>query len=325
MIISDKLLYLRKKQNYTQEELAELLHVSRQSISKWESGQSIPDITKIMSMAELFSVSTDYLLRDEIETLEGEVPAIDLAAKGEVVTIEEAHAFLSAHALQSKCIAKGAFLCILSPTILFALLALWGETPQETLAVALGLCALFCFVAPAAGMFIYGESLVKRYAYILESDFELSFNVHGILKEEAERYHPQYTKNLVISICLFIFAPLPLVVVALMLESTSAVLSMLVLLLAVVAVGAFRVIIGENKKECYALLLSAQSSAKKKKNKVKDVVESVYWSVLLAGYLGWSFMTNDWHITWVVWPIGALLSVALDLLWVKDLEDDGSK
>ena len=60
MIIANKILFLRKKIGYKQEELAEKLNVSRQSISKWESAQSIPDVTKIMEMAKLFSVSTDF-------------------------------------------------------------------------------------------------------------------------------------------------------------------------------------------------------------------------------------------------------------------------
>ena len=48
-------------------ELAEKLSVSRQSISKWEGAQAIPDIQKIIKMADIFGVSTDYLLKDELE------------------------------------------------------------------------------------------------------------------------------------------------------------------------------------------------------------------------------------------------------------------
>ena len=65
MTLADKIIDLRKKNGWSQEELAEKLDVSRQSVSKWESGQSVPDINRILLLSDLFSVSTDYLLRDE--------------------------------------------------------------------------------------------------------------------------------------------------------------------------------------------------------------------------------------------------------------------
>ena len=62
MILSEKIMSLRKQNGWSQENLADQLDVSRQSVSKWESGTSIPDIEKIVKMSELFNVSTDYLL-----------------------------------------------------------------------------------------------------------------------------------------------------------------------------------------------------------------------------------------------------------------------
>ena len=61
MILADKIIELRKRAGYSQEELAEKLGVSRQSISKWEGAQSIPDMNKILALADLFGVSTDHL------------------------------------------------------------------------------------------------------------------------------------------------------------------------------------------------------------------------------------------------------------------------
>lgn len=65
MNISEKILKLRKEKGLSQEAFAEKLGVSRQSVSKWESSGSLPDIDKIIAMSELFGVSTDYLLKDE--------------------------------------------------------------------------------------------------------------------------------------------------------------------------------------------------------------------------------------------------------------------
>ena len=70
MIFSEKLLTLRKAKGITQEQLAEKLDVSRQSISKWESGQSIPELEKIVALSTIFDVTTDDLLKSsEIDDL----------------------------------------------------------------------------------------------------------------------------------------------------------------------------------------------------------------------------------------------------------------
>lgn len=70
MDFAEKLLTLRKANGLTQEQLAEKLDVSRQSISKWESGQAAPELEKIVMLSTVFNVSTDYLLKSsEIDDL----------------------------------------------------------------------------------------------------------------------------------------------------------------------------------------------------------------------------------------------------------------
>lgn len=67
MIFADKLIRLRKQAGLSQEELASEFNISRQSVSKWEQAQSIPDLDKIIQLSTFFNVSTDYLIKDEIE------------------------------------------------------------------------------------------------------------------------------------------------------------------------------------------------------------------------------------------------------------------
>ncbi len=66
MTFAEKLYYLRTENGYSQETLAETLNVSRQSISKWELGTSLPETEKIIAIGELFGVSLDSLLRDSV-------------------------------------------------------------------------------------------------------------------------------------------------------------------------------------------------------------------------------------------------------------------
>ena len=67
MILAEKIMELRKKNGWSQEELANKLNVSRQSVSKWESAMSVPELDKILQLSEIFEVSTDYLLKDANE------------------------------------------------------------------------------------------------------------------------------------------------------------------------------------------------------------------------------------------------------------------
>ena len=119
MIFADKLIQLRKKSGWSQEELAEQLGVSRQSVSKWEGAQSFPDIEKIVKMSQLFGVSTDYLLKEDEEA-----PSyfeVDETPKVRRVTMEEASEFLAIKEKASKQIALATFLCIISPVCLLFL------------------------------------------------------------------------------------------------------------------------------------------------------------------------------------------------------------
>ncbi len=101
MILADKIITLRKKNGWSQEELAEKLGVTRQSVSKWEGAQSVPDLNKILLMSRIFEVSTDFLLKDELEMTEENQGAeifTEKASEDAVafrkVTMEEARGYL---------------------------------------------------------------------------------------------------------------------------------------------------------------------------------------------------------------------------------------
>ena len=87
MKLHDKIYELRKKEGLSQEALAEKLGVSRQSVSKWETGEATPEVSKLLSLSKLFGVTTDYLLDDEAEEeKEVEMPSSSF----EVTSVTEA-------------------------------------------------------------------------------------------------------------------------------------------------------------------------------------------------------------------------------------------
>lgn len=107
MIFADKLIDLRKKNGWSQEELAEQMNVTRQSVSKWEGAQSVPDLEKIIKLSNLFGVSTDYLLKDEIE-MQQEVKTETISLEKDEssplrrVSLEEANSYLEAKVQSAK-------------------------------------------------------------------------------------------------------------------------------------------------------------------------------------------------------------------------------
>lgn len=76
MTFGEKLQYLRKSKGMSQEQLASIINVSRQAVSKWELNDSLPDVENILQLSKLFEVSIDYLLKDDIE-IENTLKSID--------------------------------------------------------------------------------------------------------------------------------------------------------------------------------------------------------------------------------------------------------
>lgn len=74
MTLDEKLIHLRKEKGMTQLELAEAVEVSRQAVSKWESGSALPSTEKLRSLSELYGVSADYLLNEHKQEVEKIAP-----------------------------------------------------------------------------------------------------------------------------------------------------------------------------------------------------------------------------------------------------------
>ena len=119
MTFSDKLIALRKKAGWSQEELAERLNVSRQSVSKWESAQSMPDIDKILQLSSLFSVTTDCLLKDTQD--DTQPAAAQTPSPLPRVTLAQAEDYLTKAQANAPQMALATALCIVSPIPLLAL------------------------------------------------------------------------------------------------------------------------------------------------------------------------------------------------------------
>ena len=210
MIFADKLIALRKKAGYSQEELAQQLNVTRQSVSKWEGAQSVPDIEKILQISKLFGVTTDYLLKDEMgepEYAESEPTALRR------VTLEQANAALAQAKVNAPYMAWGTALCVASPVMLLLL----GEICQhsqfglnENVATGIGLCVLLVMVCAAVVLFMLCGTKNRDFDFLEKEPFETEYGVTGMVRERQAAYRPTYDKLNLTGTVLCILSAIPL-------------------------------------------------------------------------------------------------------------------
>ena len=147
MILADKITALRKKAGWSQEELAEQLGVTRQSVSKWEGAQSVPDMDKVVQMSRLFGVTTDFLLKDELSEEEPAPAGCDSPLRR--VTMAEASEYLALRRAAAPKIAFATMLCILSPVPIFI-----GMAEGSDLAMILAVCGMLFLAGVGAAVFV---------------------------------------------------------------------------------------------------------------------------------------------------------------------------
>ena len=189
MILSEKIIMLRKKYGWSQEELAERLDISRQSVSKWESGASIPDLERIVSMSQLFGVTTDYLLKDEMkaENITYHESTESYAELLKKVTMENANEFLDMKRNGSKVVANATSMCISSPILLIVLVTMAEDGVfhvSESLATVFGCVFLLGMVAAAVFLFITYGMRESHMEHFEKECFETEYGVSGIVREK---------------------------------------------------------------------------------------------------------------------------------------------
>lgn len=331
MILADKIVRLRKKNGWSQEELAEKMQVSRQAVSKWEASQSVPDLERILLLSSLFGVTTDYLLKDEIENEEFTNEPDRASVRR--ITLAQAGDFLEWRKAASMRIAIGTLLCVTAPIPLLIL----GAASEVyhlsgNFAAGTGLVTLFIIVAAAVVIFIFCGMKNAPYDFIDTEPFETEYGVSGMVKERQKAYRSTYAKCNIIGACLCVLSPVPLFIGALTNDAFFTVLLLAVTMLAAGTGAVFFIVSGVRWASMQKLLREGEfAPQEKRKSRIKESVAAIYWLSAAAVYLGWSFLSggNDWHnwnTTWVVWPVAGVLFAAVMclcnlLMDRKDLSD----
>lgn len=329
MILADKIIYLRKKSGWSQEELAEKLGVTRQSVSKWEGAQSVPDLERILQLGKVFGVSTDYLLKDEMETEES-VSESDIDSDGSPlrkVSMEEANRFLRINEKRAPHTALGVSLCILSPIVLIILAGLSDYRPDffgsftisENFAGGIGVAILLAVIAFAVIIFIMSGRELRDFEYLENEFIDTNYGVSGMAKERREAYSSKHTKSLIIGTVICILSVIPMFLAAITDDDLTAIMGF-VMLLAICSVGAYILIKTSIINDGYNMLLEEDGYSRERKSdkkKRRDIMV-IYWLIVTAVYIGYIFYSRAHFFdkgSWsefgvnglVIWAVAGLL------------------
>lgn len=322
MILADKIMTLRKKAGWSQEELAARLNISRQSVSKWEGAQSIPDMDKVVQMSRLFGITTDFLLKDELEIEEHTQSEPMDEPSLRRVTMEEASAYLALRRAAAPRMALATFLCIISPVALLMLAAM-SEVSRfgisENAASGIGLCGLLVLVAIGVALFLTCSARVRDFAFLEEDPFETEYGVSGMVKERMQDFAGIYSRLNIIGTVLCILSAVPLFV-SMCIETADVVYVAAVCLLLIIAgIGCVAFTYGGTIHASMERLLEEGDYTRQQKSRrgVKGAISTIYWLLVTAIFMWYTFGPSgngQARYSWFIWAIAGVLYAAVMLV-----------
>lgn len=346
MNLAEKIFNERTKLDLSQEQFAEQLGVSRQAVSKWETGQSLPDLDKIVMMSRVFGVTTDYLLSEESSSGEGDKVSqntnhvaenqyngemehetegktdnentLSENSKPRYISDEEVEEYCTVRKRFGKRIGLGVFLCIAGLAFVQFVQEIFPEiigyrVSNPDFFENLAAVPFLLLVAIAVPLFIVAGLSMGKYEFMEKANLTFSPGMKKRLQEESEAHYRVFTAKIAVGVSLCIIAASVCVIIE---EQTfvntaqvwiSGEMGAFYMLL-IIAVAVYLFVTAGIEKSTYDILLHKKEIAQKKeKNKVFDAVSSIYWCIVTAGYLAYSFITFDWGRSWIVWPVAGCL------------------
>ena len=316
MILADKIVSLRKKAGWSQEELAEQLGVTRQSVSKWEGAQSVPDMDKVVQMSRLFGVTTDYLLKDEIEE---QAAALVEESPLRRVTMAQAADYLTRRRAAAPKVAFAVLLCIVSPVTLL-LLAAVSEVQRFPIsgnaAAGIGLCVMLVLLAVAVSIFLRADADVRDYRFLEEEPFETEYGVTGMVRQRQQEYAETRTRYTTIGVVLCVLAAVPLFAAVCVNGSDLLYVAAVGALLVLVGIGClFLVNAGVYSGAMEQLLEEGDyTRGQKKHHKVRGTVTTIYWLAATAVFLIYTYGPSgngQPQYSWIIWAVAGVLYAAV--------------
>ena len=263
-------------------------------------------------------VISDFGNLDELAETLGIKHALENKTDILQVTYEEAKKYIEDKIETAPKTALGVFLCIMSPVILLLLMGfkeLIMSDVKEELFVAVGLAVLITMVATGVSYFIRFSSKLDRYEYLEENVFEIDYRTEQMVQGMITQDEQSYKSAVSISVVGYIISALPIILIALMFEIEGLNAISVAVTLTIVAFSTYKIISnGAINDACSVLLQKEEYSVKSKSNKTLQTVSKVYWLVITAIYLAYSFITFDWSMSWIIWPVSGVLFAVVKII-----------
>lgn len=244
----------------------------------------------------------------------------DYSARGKFFSMEEAKKYLSEQANHAYLIALGVFLCIISicGPIFFSG---FGELNEEIskLFSALGIIFMFVVIAVAVGIFVYSGMLAGDWERLDKEPYFIDFATTEYVHQCRENYKTTHALRMTVGIIFCILCVIPPII----LDSIPYIGKIWDdfsggFMFIMIGIGVFMIVLTSIKWGSYDKLLKLNeketmggnfvaSQQEHYNNKEIKVMMSVYWPTITCIYLIWSFLTYDWHVTWIIWPVAAVL------------------
>ena len=269
---------LRRNKKLSQEQLAEKLDVSRQSVSKWESGEAYPEMKMLLNICDLFNVSLEDLVH-------GDVSAPDGALRKKYDKI-----FTS----RARFVATGVGLIITGVTFLLAMITIFGEGDNVALA---GTAGMFFFVAVGVILFIINAHAVDDFK---KKHAELPTTIYK--EEVAEEKISLHQKGIALGVGLILAGLSVLMVLTILVQNEVAGATAL---MAFIAAGAATTIYNAMQKSKYNIEKYNRENSEEyiEKNRKVGMISGIIMMSATVVFFLLGALANAWNVAWVVYPV----------------------
>ncbi len=255
---------------------------------------------------------------DELGETLGIKHALENKSDIPMITYEDAQKYIEITKEATPKISLGISLCIISPVVLLLLLGLSELNMihvKEGTLIAVGLVALIASVAAGVSYIIRFASKFERYDNLKRELFEIDYKTEQMVRSILTEDEQSYRSAVSTSVILYILSALPIIVIPLVFETEGLSVLSVVITLFIVAFSTYNLVSKSAVNDtCNILLQQGDYTLKRKSNKISRIVSSVYWCIIVAIYLGYSFVTYNWAMSWIIWPVAGVLYGAISAI-----------
>lgn len=230
---------------------------------------------------------------------------------GRSVTLSEVKDYLHDRTRSAYTVALGVFLCI---TCVCG--CIW-EPGRSHYGGFLGVCYMFIAIAAAVGLFVFSGVCMGKWKFLKEQQCSVDFATADYVHNRREGFRVTHAMMITIGIILCVLSVLPMMALEFMFSADPVI--GVVLMFVFVGIGVFLIVAAANVNAGFTTILSLNKKdtvggsfvpSQKQVGYNSEAVSKimpVYWPTVTCIYLCWSFLSFDWHITWIIWVIAALV------------------